>query len=121
MLDLKLIVLVVEDALASARFYKSLFNKSVIVEADTFTQIALHEEVQLGLWSRSTVEPETQTAGGATELNFQVANTQELNSLHEDWRARGVQIAQAPTRMVFGDTFTALDPDGHRIRIFAPS
>ena len=33
---------------------------------------------------------------------------------------RGVKIAQAPTRMDFGYTFLGLDPDGHRVRVFAP-
>jgi predicted enzyme related to lactoylglutathione lyase len=32
----------------------------------------------------------------------------------------GVAIAQKPVEMDFGYTFTALDPDGHRLRVFAP-
>jgi hypothetical protein len=32
---------------------------------------------------------------------------------------RGLPIAQAPTAMDFGPTFVALDPDGHRLRVFA--
>jgi hypothetical protein len=31
-----------------------------------------------------------------------------------------LKIAQAPTAMDFGMTFVALDPDGHRLRVFAP-
>jgi predicted enzyme related to lactoylglutathione lyase len=30
-------------------------------------------------------------------------------------------VAQPPTRMDFGFTFLALDPDGHRLRVFAPA
>ncbi len=30
-------------------------------------------------------------------------------------------IAQPPTAMDFGLTFVALDPDGHRLRVFAPA
>jgi hypothetical protein len=26
-----------------------------------------------------------------------------------------------PTKMDFGTTFVALDPDGHRLRVFAPA
>ena len=29
-------------------------------------------------------------------------------------------IAQAPATLDFGHTFVALDPDGHRLRVFAP-
>jgi predicted enzyme related to lactoylglutathione lyase len=36
------------------------------------------------------------------------------------WQALGARIAQAPTRMDFGFTAAALDPDGHRLRVFAP-
>jgi len=32
-----------------------------------------------------------------------------------------VSILQGPTDMEFGRTFVGLDPDGHRLRIFAPA
>ena len=41
--------------------------------------------------------------------------------MHEAWSQRGLRIAQAPVGMDFGHTFVALDPDGHRLRVFAPS
>ncbi len=31
---------------------------------------------------------------------------------------RGLTIAQAPSDMDFGRTFVALDPDGHRLRVY---
>ena len=34
---------------------------------------------------------------------------------------RGIEILQKPTRMDFGFTFVGLDPDGHRLRVFAPA
>jgi len=37
------------------------------------------------------------------------------------WTKRGLAIAQEPTKMNFGFTFTALDPDGHRLRVYAPA
>lgn len=37
-----------------------------------------------------------------------------------DWTGRGLKIAQPITCMSFGTTFVALDPDGHRLRVFAP-
>ena len=37
------------------------------------------------------------------------------------WRALGARVAQPPTRMDFGFAGVALDPDGHRLRAFAPA
>ena len=34
---------------------------------------------------------------------------------------RDIATLQAPTRMDFGLTFTASDPDGHRLRVFSPA
>ena len=39
----------------------------------------------------------------------------------DEWRARGVEIAQPPTRLDFGYAFLGLDPDGNRLRVFAPA
>lgn len=43
-----------------------------------------------------------------------------VRALHAAWCARGLSILQAPVAMDFGLTFTAADPDGHRLRVFAP-
>jgi predicted enzyme related to lactoylglutathione lyase len=37
------------------------------------------------------------------------------------WQSFGARIAQPPTRMDFGFTGVALDPDGHRLRVFVPA
>ncbi len=49
-----------------------------------------------------------------------MADADALNQRHLDWSLRGLPILQAPTNMDFGRTFVALDPDGHRLRVFAP-
>ncbi|WP_277425783.1 hypothetical protein [Lysobacter enzymogenes] len=41
--------------------------------------------------------------------------------MHADWRGRGWPIVQAPVELDFGRTFVALDPDGHRLRVFSPA
>jgi predicted enzyme related to lactoylglutathione lyase len=41
--------------------------------------------------------------------------------MHENWSGRGYAIAQKPVEMDFGCTFTALDPDGHRLRVLTPN
>jgi len=58
---------------------------------------------------------------GGSEICFTVLDDKAVDETHTDWRKRGLTIAQAPTAMDFGRTFVALDPDGHRLRVFAPA
>ena len=44
-----------------------------------------------------------------------------MHDRHATWVAKGLAVIQTPTDMDFGHTFVALDPDGHRLRVFAPS
>lgn len=74
----------------------------------------------LGLWARDTVAPAADAAPGGAELAITVADNDAVRAAHADWSARKLPIAQAPTAMDFGYTFVALDPDGHRLRVFAP-
>ncbi|MGI8766412.1 MAG: VOC family protein, partial [Gemmatimonadaceae bacterium] len=55
---------------------------------------------------------------GATEICFV---EDDVDGMHAAWVARGIPIAQAPTDLDFGRTFVALDPDGHRVRVFRPA
>ncbi len=57
-------------------------------------------------------------AGGGGELAFPVADRAAVLALHADWAGRGLPILQAPADLDFGYTFVALDPDGHRLRVF---
>jgi predicted enzyme related to lactoylglutathione lyase len=50
-----------------------------------------------------------------------VDNPAEVDRTFAEWRGRGVEIAQTPTQLDFGYTFVALDPDGQRLRVFAPT
>lgn len=115
------LILYVNSPAESARFYADLLAKAPVESSPTFAMFALESGVMLGLWSRHTVEPAAQAAGGGAELAFTVADDGQVDALFEDWGRRGLAVAQAPTRMDFGYTFVALDPDGHRLRVFAPS
>jgi predicted enzyme related to lactoylglutathione lyase len=114
--DFALAILYVDNPAASAAFYADLLGKPPAEASPTFAMFALTDGAGIGLWSRRTVEPEA-TAGGGGELAF---TTADVDALHADWSARGLRIAQPPTDMDFGRTFVALDPDGHRLRVFAP-
>ena len=114
------VVLYVENASASARFYQELLGKPPVQSSPAFVLFALPSGVMLGLWSRDNVEPSApQTSGNTGELAFAVDGKAEVAKLFADWTKRGLRVAQEPVDLNFGHTFVALDPDGHRLRVFA--
>lgn len=123
MFSANIILLYVDSPTASAAFYADLTGKPPVEASPTFAMFALDSGVMLGLWSRHTVEPSASVGplGGSSEIGFRVAGADAVQALHDDWVRRGLTIAQPPTAMDFGHTFVALDPDGHRLRVFSPS
>ena len=73
----------------------------------------------LGLWNVSGVEPKPDVGAGASELGFHVASNAEVDDYFQRWSLANIPIVQTPVTMDFGYTFTARDPDGHRLRVFA--
>lgn len=118
--DFSFLLLHVADHAASATFYSTLLDIPILEQKDGFAMLPLRDGVMLGLWLRDTVEPTSTGQSGASELAFAVPDAATVERLHVDWAARGLTVLQAPTRMSFGTTFVALDPDGHRLRVFAP-
>jgi catechol 2,3-dioxygenase-like lactoylglutathione lyase family enzyme len=114
------ILLYVDHPPASAKFYSDLLGKPPVESSPTFAMFALENDLMLGLWSRHTVEPATTSLPGSGEIAFTVENGAAVDTIYADWGGRGLRIAQAPTDLDFGRTFVALDPDGHRLRVFAP-
>jgi len=115
------ILLYVESPAASAEFYGKLLGLPAIEASPTFAMFALESGIMLGLWSRHTVEPAAMHTGGGTEVAFSVDGNATVDAMFTDWQGRGLPIAQPLTQMDFGYTFVALDPDGHRLRVFAAS
>jgi predicted enzyme related to lactoylglutathione lyase len=121
MADFNLVVLYVKDSGASSNFYKELLDRPIVQSTPKFAMLPLGKDAMLGLWQREDVEPRTSAETGGGEVAFTVADADEVRATHEAWKSRGLTIAQAPTAMNFGHTFVALDPDGHRLRVFAPA
>jgi len=114
-------ILYVADPQASARLYANVLDTQHIETSPTFVLFPLENGRMLGLWAKSAAEPAADFHGSGSELAFRVADEAEVDALHGKWRESGLRIVQAPTRMDFGYTFTAADPDGHRLRVFARS
>ncbi len=120
MSDFSFVLLHVADHAASAKLYHELLAIPILEQKPDIAILPLREGVMLGLWSKETVEPQSTGQSGASEIAFTVADAATVMATHADWKGRGLTIAQAPTRMSFGTTFVAVDPDGHRLRVFAP-
>ncbi|MEX8494564.1 VOC family protein [Sphaerotilus sp.] len=118
--DPNFLLLYVANPTASAAFYADLLGKPPVEASPTFAMFALSSGVMLGLWAAHTVEPAATPAGGM-ELAFAVeGGANAVRACCAEWIAKGLPILQAPIAMDFGFTFTAADPDGHRLRVFAP-
>lgn len=119
MSDPSFVILYVDDPTASAAFYATLLGRAPVESSPTFVMFALSSGVMLGLWGRGGVEPAATAPGGA-ELAFTVPDEAAVRATYAAWVERRMAIALAPTKLDFGFTFVALDPDGHRLRVFAP-
>ena len=121
MFDPDYTLLYVESPAASARFYADLLGREPVAASPSFVLFALASGAKLGLWARAEVEPTTSPTIGGSEIAFTLPDAATVRATHDDFRGRGWRIAQPPTLMDFGTSFVALDPDGHRLRLFAPA
>jgi predicted enzyme related to lactoylglutathione lyase len=119
MSNVSFILVYVDDVAASEAFYRAILGRGAVESSPTFAMLPAAPGLMLGLWKRDGVKPPAADASG--EIAFTAVNDAEVDALFAEWRARGVAIAQAPTTMEFGYTFVALDPNGRRLRVFAPA
>jgi catechol 2,3-dioxygenase-like lactoylglutathione lyase family enzyme len=113
------VLLHVADTAASSRFYETILQRSPIDTSPTFVLFEAGPALKLGLWRKDGVEPAA-TAAGGFELGIPVGSKAAVDATAADWAGHDVTILQAPVEMDFGRTFTAEDPDGHRVRVFCP-
>jgi catechol 2,3-dioxygenase-like lactoylglutathione lyase family enzyme len=116
------LLLYVDNPKVSGSFYADLLGLTPVETSPTFALFALPSGLMLGLWSRYTVEPAVTVAaaGGGGELAFTVKDAAAVDALYALWGEKGLRILQKPVELDFGYTFVAMDPDGHRLRVFAP-
>lgn len=110
----------VADAPKSASLYSQLLGASPVEQSPNWAMFAFPNGLALGLWSRDEVEPRATLPGGS-EIGFPVDSDAAVHSTRDAWAKLGLKILQEPTKMDFGLTFTAADPDGHRLRVFNPT
>lgn len=108
----------VKSPAASVAFYEKLLGLKPVEQSPGFAMFVMPGGFKLGLWLASAVEPATAGTVGGAEIMFDCDTDAEVDATHADWSAKGAAILQTPTLKEFGYTFTAADPDGHRLRIY---
>lgn len=119
MANIDYILLAVRDPLQSADLYARILGHEAVEKAPTFAMFVLSNGLKLGLWAANEIVPAARAPGGS-ELSLTVADETALRALRDEWAGLGLTIVQEPTALDFGLTFTAEDPDGHRLRPFVP-
>jgi catechol 2,3-dioxygenase-like lactoylglutathione lyase family enzyme len=112
-----LVLLYVQNPAASAAFYSKLLGRPALESSENWAMLPLGKELMLGLWSTEDAKPQATCTGGGSEINFPEGSPEAVDLCHQEWAARGVHIAQEPTKMDFGYTFVGVDLDGHRLRV----
>ncbi|KOC91245.1 VOC family protein [Winslowiella iniecta] len=115
-----LIILYVTDPLRSCAFYQSLFGIEPDAIFPTYSAFSFENGLNLGLWSTHAQDFTSGGSGHRTELCFLVESEKQVEELYQNWQQLGVEIEQRPVTAIFGRTFVALDPDGHRLRVCLP-
>ena len=114
-------ILYVAEDRRSAQFYADHLGLPILEESPGFAMLALPNGAMLGLWIKGGVQPAVTAAPGGSELALTLPDVAALHARHQEWAAAGVTILSAPMTMDFGTSFTAADPDGHRLRMFVPA
>jgi catechol 2,3-dioxygenase-like lactoylglutathione lyase family enzyme len=118
--NVSFILVYVDDVARSEAFYASILGRPAVESSPTFAMLPAAPGVMLGLWKRVGVAPPANSAGGG-EIAFTAETNAKVDALCAAWRTKGAAIALEPTTLDFGYTFVALDPDGQRLRVFAPA
>jgi catechol 2,3-dioxygenase-like lactoylglutathione lyase family enzyme len=119
MTDLSFVLLYVADVPRAEAFYADVLGRSALESSPGFAMFEAAPGIKLGLWRADEVAPKATPPGGG-EVCIVAESDAAVEAAAAAWRAKGHAVALAPTRLDFGYTFVGLDPDGHRLRVFAP-
>lgn len=120
MLVPNLLLFYVKNPLESALFYEKIFSIKPVASFPTYVAFSFENGLTFSLWSTQAPNFISGGTGHNCELSFMVNDEETVRELHKRWVKFGVAIEQDLHEAVFGLTFVALDPDGHRIRVCIP-
>lgn len=107
----------VNDTATSALFYEKLFDTKPVAAYPNYVAFEFNNHFYFCLWSTKAKDFVSGGEGHRSELSFMLKEEQEVHNLYNKWKSLDVVIEQEPHNAIFGLTFVALDPDGHRIRV----
>ncbi|MDE1233341.1 MULTISPECIES: VOC family protein [Vibrio] len=111
-------VLYVSDVQHSMDFYAKAFGCEPQLLSPTFATLDFADNVKITLKQINALTPASNVKGGGTELSMPISEKEIFDKLFSDWKEKGIEFAQEVEASVFGFNFVAVDPDGHRIRVF---
>lgn len=120
MLTPNLVLFYVKDPLKSAVFYENIFSMKPVAAFPTYVAFTFDNGFTFSLWSTTAKNFVSGGTGHRSEISFMVPNETTVRELRTRWGTQDVVIEQDLHEAVFGLTFVALDPDGHRIRVCMP-
>ena len=121
MLRPNLLIFYVEDIKKSTQFYEILFSLKPQSVFKHYVAFEFPQEMYFALWSTQAKDFHSQGSGQRMELSFMVKDRKEVERLYKKWKDElDIEIEQELKDAIFGPTFVALDPDGHRIRVCIP-
>lgn len=112
-----LFLLYVESPAKSVVFYERLFERAPTTNFPTYADFTFENGLVIGLWSSGADSFVSGGQGHRSELAFMSGDDEKVREIFKKWKSMAVEIEQEPVETVFGLTFVALDPDGHRIRV----
>ena len=115
-----LVLFYVKSPLESSLFYEKIFSLKPVAAFPTYVAFTFANGFTFSLWSTEAKNFISSGTGHRSELAFMVSDDDEVRSLRDTWGRLGATIEQDLHQAVFGLTFVALDPDGHRIRVCVP-
>ncbi len=115
-----LVLFYVKNPLESASFYEKVFEQKPVAAFPTYVAFSFSSGLTFSLWSTQAKNFVSCGSGNRSELAFMVSDEDEVRRLCDLWKKNGISIEQDLHKAVFGLTFVALDPDGHRIRVCIP-
>jgi len=118
MTTLNYILLAAANPRRSGALYAKIFGLEPVENSETFVLFVLPSGLKVGLWQAEEMEPKVGKADGI-DISFGEPNYAAVRSTYDVWKGLDLVMLQEPTEMDFGFTFTAADPDGHRLRVFA--
>lgn len=120
MLTPNLLLFYVQNPLESAQFYEQIFEITPVASFPSYVAFIFKNGFSFSLWSTEAKNFVSGGNGHRAELSFMVADEESVRNLREKWSKLNITIEQDLNEAVFGLTFVALDPDGHRIRVCMP-